>query len=314
MRSERAWFLDRRERRAIDESSPFSALGENGRGFEATTPSPFLTRAGGSPYNGAVDIDLKGFISPGSEEDRLVRQLDLSRLPLHVAVIMDGNGRWAEKRRKPRMEGHRAGAKAVQEVVESCARLGVKFLTLYAFSKENWKRPKREVALLWRLLEEYLRKQDKDLIKNKIRILAIGQREDIPGSTVNELERVEALTRHFDRLTIILALNYSGRTEIVDAVKKILQSGDLDPARLDEETFAQRLYTAGIPDPDLLIRTSGELRISNFLLWQIAYSEIWITPVLWPDFRRLDFIQALVDFQKRERRFGAVNARPSEGA
>jgi undecaprenyl diphosphate synthase len=260
-----------------------------------------------------VDIDLKGFISPGSEEEKLVRQLDLSRLPRHVAVIMDGNGRWAEKRRMPRIEGHRAGAKAVQEVVESCARLGIKFLTLYAFSRENWKRPKKEVALLWRLLEDYLRKQDKDLIKNRIRILAIGRRAEIPASTERELQRVEALTRTFDRLTIVLALNYSGRTEIVDAVKKILQDGDLDSALLDEEAFARRLYTAGIPDPDLLIRTSGELRISNFLLWQIAYSEIWITPVFWPDFRRRDILQALVEFQKRERRFGAVHARPSEG-
>ena len=261
-----------------------------------------------------MDIDLKGFISPGSEEERLVRQLDPSRLPRHVAVIMDGNGRWAEKRHKPRIEGHRAGAKAVQEVVESCARLGVGFLTLYAFSKENWKRPKKEVALLWRLLEEYLHKQDKTLIKNKIRILAIGQREGIPASTENELERVEAMTRDFDRLTVVMALNYSGRTEILDAVKRILEERDLDSARLDEETFSRRLYTAGIPDPDLLIRTSGELRISNFLLWQIAYSEIWITPVLWPDFRRRDFLQALVDYQKRERRFGAVHAHPSEGA
>ena len=261
-----------------------------------------------------MDIDLKGFISPGSEEERLVRQLDPSRLPRHVAVIMDGNGRWAEKRHKPRIEGHREGAKAVQEVVESCARLGVGFLTLYAFSKENWKRPKKEVALLWRLLEEYLHKQDKTLIKNKIRILAIGQREGIPASTENELERVEAMTRDFDRLTVVMALNYSGRTEILDAVKRILEERDLDSARLDEETFSRRLYTAGIPDPDLLIRTSGELRISNFLLWQIAYSEIWITPVLWPDFRRRDFLQALVDYQKRERRFGAVHAHPSEGA
>jgi undecaprenyl diphosphate synthase len=144
--------------------------------------------------------------------------------------------------------------------------------------------------------------------------LVIGRREEIPDSVEKELKRVEALTRTFDRLTIVLALNYSGRTEIVDAVKKILQDGDLDSARLDEEAFARRLYTAGIPDPDLLIRTSGELRISNFLLWQIAYSEIWITPVFWPDFRRRDILQALVDFQKRERRFGAVHARPSEGA
>jgi undecaprenyl diphosphate synthase len=273
----------------------------------------FLTVGGGSPYNDAVDIDLKGFISPGSEEEKLVRELDVSRLPRHVAVIMDGNGRWAEKRRKPRIEGHRAGSKAVQEAVESCARLGIRYLTLYAFSRENWKRPKKEVALLWRLLEDYLRKQDKNMIKNKIRVLDIGRREGIPDSTQRELERVEALSWDFDRLTIVLALNYSGRTEIVDAVKKILQDGYVDPAHLDEEAFARHLYTTGIPDPDLLIRTSGELRVSNFLLWQIAYSEIWITPVFWPDFRRRDILQALVDFQKRERRFGAVHARPSEG-
>lgn len=276
-------------------------------------PIHLFDKGRGSPYNGAVEIDLKGFISPGSDEEKLVRELDLSRLPRHVAVIMDGNGRWAEKRRRPRIEGHRAGSKAVQEIVESCARLGIKFLTLYAFSRENWKRPKREVALLWRLLEEYLRKQDKDLIKNRIRVLVIGRREEIPESAGRELRRVEALTRDFDRLTIVLALSYSGRTEIVDAVKRILQDGDVDAARLDEEAFARRLYTTGIPDPDLLIRTSGELRVSNFLLWQIAYSEIWITPVLWPDFRRRDILQALVDFQKRERRFGAVHARPSEG-
>lgn len=268
-----------------------------------------MTFEGGSPYNDAVEIDLKGFITPGSEEDKLVRELDLARLPRHLAVIMDGNGRWAEKRRKPRIEGHRAGAKAVRETVESCARLGIPFLTLYAFSRENWKRPKREVALLWKLLEDYLRKQDKDLIKNKIRILVIGRREEIPATTEKELKRVEALTRDFDRLTVILALSYSGRTEIVDAVKKILRNGEWDADRLDEEAFARNLYTAGIPDPDLLIRTSGELRVSNFLLWQIAYSEIWITPVLWPDFRRRDVLQALVDFQKRERRFGAVHAR-----
>jgi undecaprenyl diphosphate synthase len=278
-----------------------------------SAPEPIFDNRGGSPYNGAVEIDLKGFITPGSEEDKLVRELDLSRLPRHVAVIMDGNGRWAEKRRKPRIEGHRAGAKAVQEVVESCARLGIKFLTLYAFSRENWKRPRREVALLWRLLEDYLRKQDKDLIKNRIRVQVIGRREEIPESTAKELERVEVLTKEFDRLTVVLALSYSGRTEIVDAVKKILQNGHIDPTHLDEEAFSRQLYTAEIPDPDLLIRTSGELRVSNFLLWQIAYSEIWITPVLWPDFRRRDVLQALVDFQKRERRFGAVHASPSEG-
>lgn len=251
--------------------------------------------------------ELKGFIAPGSEEEKLARQLDFSRLPRHVAIIMDGNGRWAQKRRLPRIEGHRAGAKAVQEVVESCARLGIRYLTLYAFSKENWKRPRREVARLWRLLEDYLRKEDKDLVKNDIRLMVIGQREDIPESTAKELRRVEELTKDFSKLTVILALNYSGRAEIVDAARRLLSQNIVDPASLDEETFSRYLYTASLPDPDLLIRTSGELRVSNFLLWQIAYSEIWITPDYWPDFRRKQFLQALVDYEKRERRFGAVH-------
>jgi undecaprenyl diphosphate synthase len=251
--------------------------------------------------------ELKGFIAPGSEEEKLARQLDFSRLPRHVAIIMDGNGRWAQKRRLPRIEGHRAGAKAVQEVVESCARLGIRYLTLYAFSKENWKRPRREVARLWRLLEDYLRKEDKDLVKNDIRLMVIGQREDIPESTAKELRRVEELTRNFSKLTVVLALNYSGRAEIVDAARRLLSQNLVDPASLDEETFSRYLYTASLPDPDLLIRTSGELRVSNFLLWQIAYSEIWITPDYWPDFRRKHFLQALVDYEKRERRFGAVH-------
>jgi undecaprenyl diphosphate synthase len=251
--------------------------------------------------------ELKGFISPGSEEEELARQLDFSRLPRHVAIIMDGNGRWAQKRRLPRIEGHRAGAKAVEEAVESCARLGVRFLTLYAFSKENWKRPSREVSRLWRLLEDYLRKEDKELVKNNIRLRVIGQREEIPKSTEMELRRVEELTKDLSKLTVILALNYSGRAEIVDAAKKLLNQKVVDASSLDEETFSQHLYTASLPDPDLLIRTSGELRVSNFLLWQIAYSEIWITPDYWPDFRRKHFLQALVDYQKRERRFGAVH-------
>ena len=285
----------------------------NQHGSTISPSIDFFDKERGTTYNGEVEIDLKGFISPGSEEEKLVRELDPSRLPRHLAVIMDGNGRWAEKRRKPRIEGHRAGAKAVQETVESCARLGIRYLSLYAFSRENWKRPKREVALLWRLLEDYLRKQDKDLIKNRIQVRVIGRREEIPGSTEKELRRVEELTRDFDRLTIVLALNYSGRTEIVDAAREILREGNGDPSRLDEEGFARHLYTAGIPDPDLLIRTSGELRVSNFLLWQIAYSEIWITPVFWPDFRRRDVLQALVDYQKRERRFGGVHARPFGG-
>ena len=256
--------------------------------------------------------DLDGFVSAGSEEEALLRQVDLAALPKHVAVIMDGNGRWAEKRHLPRIEGHRAASKAVEDTVESCARLGIKYLTLYAFSKENWKRPKTEVSLLWRLLEEYLRKEDKQLIKNKFRLAVIGQREDIPESTQRQLQRVEGLTAGFDRLTVVLALNYGGRAEIVDAVKKICAQGGIGPEGLDEAGFSRHLYTAAMPDPDLLIRTSGELRVSNFLLWQIAYAEIWITPVLWPDFRRKHFLEAMVDYQKRERRFGAVSAQPPE--
>ena len=261
-----------------------------------------------------VALDLEGFVSPGSEEEALLRQLDFSALPRHVAVIMDGNGRWAERRRLARIEGHRAASKAVQDTVESCARLGVKYLTLFAFSKENWKRPKREVSLLWKLLEDYLRKEDKELIKNKFRLTVIGQRDAIPESTQRELRRVEDLTSGHDRLNIILALNYSGRAEIVDAVKRICEEGSLRPGELDEDAFSRYLYTAATPDPDLLIRTSGEQRVSNFLLWQIAYAEIWITPVLWPDFRRKHFLEALVDYQKRERRFGAVHAQPPESS
>ena len=268
----------------------------------------------GGFYNDIMPIDLEGFVSPGSEEEALLRQVDFSVLPKHVAVIMDGNGRWAERRHMPRIEGHRAASKAVQDTVESCARLGVEYLTLFAFSKENWKRPKTEVSLLWKLLEEYLRKEDKELIKNQFRLKVIGQREAIPQSTERELRRVEALTAGFDRLTVVLALNYGGRAEIVDAVKKILQEGKIGPEGLDESAFSKYLYTAAIPDPDLLIRTSGERRVSNFLLWQIAYAEIWITPVLWPDFRRKHFLEALVDYQKRERRFGAVHAQPPENS
>jgi undecaprenyl diphosphate synthase len=255
--------------------------------------------------------DLEGFIKPGSEEEKLVNQLDISHLPRHVAVIMDGNGRWAKKKNLPRVEGHRAGAKSVREAVETSARIGIKFLTLYAFSKENWKRPKREVKTLWKLLEDYLRKEDKVLVKNQFRLIVIGQREAIPVSVRKELERVEELTKEFNRLTIILALNYGGRDEIVDAVKRIARDKDCDIETLDEEKFSHYLYTNHIPDPDLLIRTSGELRVSNFLLWQIAYSEIWITPVLWPDFRKKQLLQALVDYQKRERRFGDIHPHES---
>lgn len=232
--------------------------------------------------------------------------MDVDQVPRHIAVIMDGNGRWARRRGLPRVEGHAAAADSVKETVEACARLGVRYLTLYAFSKENWKRPWSEVRRLWGLLRDYLKKQDKVLVENDIRLLVIGERDGIPASVRRELERVEKLTRGNRGLTAILALNYSGRAEIVEAVRKLLKGGEAAGAALDEGTFASYLQTAGIPDPDLLIRTSGEMRISNFLLWQVAYSELWVTDVLWPDFRKAHLLQAILDYQKRERRFGDV--------
>lgn len=251
--------------------------------------------------------DLKEFIKPGSEEHSLVQNIDFTRLPEHVAIIMDGNGRWARKRRLPRIEGHRAGSKSVQEVVESSARLGIKYLTLFAFSKENWKRPREEVSTLWKLLEDYLKKEKKVLVENRLCLKVIGQTEEIPYEVKKELRQVQDLTMGSDRMTIVLALNYGGRAEIIDAVKKILREKDFDPDKLDEKTFSSYLYTNGIPDPDLLIRTSGEQRVSNFLLWEIAYSEIWITGELWPDFRMKHLLQAVIDFQRRERRFGDIH-------
>ena len=249
---------------------------------------------------------MEGFIKPGSEEADLVGRIDFDRLPKHVAVIMDGNGRWAKQRNLPRVEGHRAGSKAVKEVVEMSARLGIQYLTLYAFSRENWKRPQKEVSTLWKLMEEYLKKEDKTLVKNRIRLRVIGQIEALPDPARRELNRVMELTKDNDRLTVIAALNYGGRTEIVDAVKKLMNESGGDIQNLSEDALGGYLYTAGIPDPDLLIRTSGEMRISNFLLWQLAYTEIWITPQFWPDFRRKTMLQAVLDYQKRERRFGDI--------
>ncbi len=250
--------------------------------------------------------DLKGFIQPGSREEELALKIDFGRMPQHVAVIMDGNGRWAKQRGLPRMEGHRAGSKSVRELVETALRLGIPYLSLYAFSKENWKRPRREVTTLWRLLEDYLRKEDKQLLENNIRLKVIGQYQDLPGKVKKELDRVMEQTKDFERLTILLALNYGGRAEIVDAVKRLVSDKDFDVSALDEQEFARHLYTAQAPDPDLLIRTSGELRISNFLLWQVAYTEIWVTNKYWPDFRKGDLLEAVVEYQKRERRFGDI--------
>ncbi len=248
------------------------------------------------------------YFLPGTEEHALLQKVDFHRLPGHVAVIMDGNGRWAEQRGLSRVEGHNAGSASVREVVEAAARLGIKFLTLYAFSRENWKRPRPEVGRLWRLLREYLGKEDRLLVENDIRLRVIGRRAGIPGPVIKELERVEALTRDNGRMTLLVALNYGGRSEIVDAARRILEEGRIGPGSLDEENFAAHLYTEGIPDPDLLIRTSGELRVSNFLLWQIAYTEICVTPVLWPDFRKRHLLEAVLEYQKRERRFGDVKS------
>jgi len=252
---------------------------------------------------------LEGYILPGSEEEALVRRLDVSRLPRHVAVIMDGNGRWARERGLPRIEGHRAGSDSVSEIVEASARLGIKVLSLFAFSKENWKRPRQEVSRLWALLRNYLKKDGRVLSENDLRLVVIGQRDGIPRAVLGELERLEAKTRDNRRMTVVLALNYGGRAEIVDAVKGLLREKGADPDALTEEAFAGRLYTALLPDPDLLIRTSGEMRVSNFLLWQIAYAEMWITPVLWPDFRKKHLLEALCAYQARERRFGDIRPR-----
>ena len=253
---------------------------------------------------------LKGFIKPGSDDERLVREIDMARLPRHVAIIMDGNGRWAARRGLPRIEGHKAGSGSVREAAETCARLGISYLTLYAFSKENWKRPRQEVVRLWRLLRDSLKTDGRLFMENNLRLRAIGQRSGIPRLVLKELERLEKATEKNTRMTLVLALNYGGRAEILEAVGRLLRSRTVRPQDLDEERFSGFLYTGGIPDPDLLIRTSGEMRVSNFLLWQIAYTELWITPVLWPDFQRKDLFEAVIDYQKRDRRFGDIQSHP----
>ena len=237
----------------------------------------------------------------------LLDQIDLKRLPQHIAVIMDGNGRWAKKRRLPRIAGHRAGIRAVRQVVEACARLGVPYLTLYAFSIENWKRPHTEVRLLMRLLREYLKKEIKQLNEQNIRLGVIGRIGELPKAVQQDLQVALDKTLDNNGLRLTLALNYGARAELVDAVKdlaaRLARDGDL---KIDEASLGQCLYTGGMPDPDLLIRTSGELRLSNFLLWQVAYAEIWVTDTLWPDFTQDHLCQAIIDYQKRERRYGGL--------
>lgn len=251
------------------------------------------------------------------EEAELLEKLDLKRLPEHVAVIMDGNGRWAQRRHLPRVAGHRAGVKRAREIIETCARLKVSYLTLYAFSLENWRRPQAEVDFLMQLLREYLKREMPTLQKNNIRFLVIGRPGDLPKAVQDILRDAMQATAHNTGMRLVVALNYGGRAELVDAFNQLLdqvRSNGLAAFRADEKTISEHLYTAGLPDPDLLIRTSGEMRVSNFLLWQIAYAEIYVTETLWPDFSRTKLLEALVDFQKRERRYGGLGSSGKESA
>ena len=235
--------------------------------------------------------------------------LDASKLPGHVAIIMDGNGRWAKKRLMNRIKGHQAGAETVRRIVRTCREIGIPILTLYAFSTENWQRPKIEVAALMSLLKKFLDSEQNEMIENNIRLNAIGQIENLPEDVRMSLKRTMDITGKNEGMILNLALSYGGRAEIVNMVKAIAgkaRDGKIDPVSITPEIVADHLYTRGMADPDLLIRTSGEMRISNFLLWQIAYTEIFITDTLWPDFGKDEFIRILIDFQRRERRFGNV--------
>jgi undecaprenyl diphosphate synthase len=248
---------------------------------------------------------LLAWLPSGSPEEALARQINFDQLPSHIAIIMDGNGRWASRRHLPRVEGHRSGITAVRETVEASARLGIDVLTLYAFSLENWKRPEAEVTTLMALLKRYLRLELKTLLQNNIRFRVIGRARELAPDIQNELAGAVDRTAKNTGLLFNIALNYGGRAEIVDAVRKMIEAG-VPATEIDERRFGEFLYTAGQPDPDLLIRTSGEMRVSNFLLWQIAYSEIWVTDTLWPDFRAQHLLQAVLEYQKRDRRYGGL--------
>ena len=260
-----------------------------------------------------------------AEESHLLEKLDLSRLPRHIAIIMDGNGRWAQKRHLPRVAGHRSGTKSARIAIETCANLNIEALTLYAFSVENWRRPKTEIEFLMQLLREYIRQEMPLLQRNNVRLRFLGRPEELPQAVQRDTREATAATAKNTGMVLNIALNYGGRAEIVDAINAILASRNghsapqADPASpaafpnnhqpakaITEEDLSRHLYTADLPDPDLLIRTSGEMRVSNFLLWQIAYAEIFVTETLWPDFNRARLLEALLDFQKRERRYGAI--------
>lgn len=241
--------------------------------------------------------------------DALLKQIDRENLPKHVAIIMDGNGRWAAQRRLPRIAGHREGIQSVREIVTFSREIGIKALTLYAFSNENWNRPIKEITQLMMLLERFLKKELETMMQNGIRLRAIGQIDRLQDSVAKLIRSVEEKTKANNEMTLVLALSYGGRTEMIDAIKKAykdLEKDVLSIKDLDEKCFSNYLYTKDIPDPDLMIRTSGELRVSNFLLWQVAYTELYFTKTHWPDFRKTDFLRALYDYQGRERRFGLI--------
>jgi undecaprenyl diphosphate synthase len=255
---------------------------------------------------------IKKMIKKGSRQlskEQLRSMIDHQNLPRHVAIIMDGNGRWARARILPRIAGHRVGMGAALNIVEAASNLGIEVLTLYAFSVENWRRPAEEVNSLMKLLVEYLKREVSSMMRNNIRFQAIGRIEGLPVWVQQQIDWAVEETRRNTGMLLNVALNYGGQSEIVDAAKRIIEAVKnkrLEPDKLDEKTFAGYLYTAGLPDPDLLIRTSGEMRISNFLLWQSAYAELLITQTLWPDFREREFLQAIIEYQKRERRFGDI--------
>ena len=232
------------------------------------------------------------------------------RRPRHIAIIMDGNGRWARRRNQPRVAGHRAGAKSVREIVIACGRLGLEALTLYSFSIENWKRPTEEIGALMGLYVEYLRKEKQEMLDNNIRFLQIGRRKGLPKEVLEGMDEVIDATAHCSGLKLVLALNYGSRTEITDAMRDIackVRDGQLTPEQITEQTISDHLYTAGLPDPDLLIRTAGELRVSNYMLWQISYAELYVTDTFWPDFEVTHLHDAIRDFAGRNRRFGALD-------
>ena len=246
------------------------------------------------------------------KEGEVYRRLDPAQLPKHIAIIMDGNGRWAKRRHMPRVAGHRAGVASVRSTVETAARIHIPALTLYAFSEENWKkRPTSEVGFLMSLLSRYLKAEVPTLNKNNIRLEYIGRQQQLPGDVQERMEWAREATSRNSGMVLTLALNYSARSELVDAFRSIVEAatlnGGVDHLRIDEDTVSRHLYTRHLPDPDLVVRTSGEMRLSNFLLWQLAYAEIYVTPTLWPDFRGVHLLEGIAEYQKRERRYGGLN-------